>query len=222
MKKRKLIIFISVLLLGAISGVHAHNQKKTVLFPEREYIRKHSEVFFKKMNLKFPLISRVNFFVRSSAYRSAYINLSETITKNHFLKEILPRFRENNQSLIDTFNEKYKKDLAIESYGQQLQELNITKVKFHLLVVFTICNDYLNSKLSGTNAFKLWNILLKMTETAYKEKGNTTERAAVLSLSSHFVFFKKAKKWQKKARKILKKIPVNSIDDADVLLILKK
>lgn len=221
MKNQKVITIVLCLLLLGIYTAEAAKKKKMVLFPEREYIKKHSVPFFKKVNLTFPPISRVDFYVKSGTYRSAYINLTETVTKNEYLKTILPRFGENNRSLIDTFNEKYKKDLEIESYPQVLEALKISKVKFHLLLIHTLINDYNGSSLSGKNAFKLWNIFLKITEKTYKKKGNTAEKGAVLGLSSHFVFFKKAKKWEKKARKIIKKIPPDSIDDPDVLLILK-
>jgi len=221
MKNRKAITIALCLFLVGIHAYGAAKKKKTVLFPEREYINKHSVLFFKKVNLSFPPISRVDFYVKSGTYRSAYINLTETVTKNQYLKEILPRFGEDNRSLIETFDEKYKKNLEIETYPQVLQQLKITHVKFHLLLVYTIINDYNTSSLSGKNAFKLWNILLKTTEKAYKEKGKTADRAAILSLSSHFVFFKKAKKWEKKARKIMKKIPPGPIDNPDVLLILR-
>jgi hypothetical protein len=52
----------------------------------------------------------------------------------------------------------------------------------------------------------LWNILWRITEHVFKKGEKTAEHAAILNLSSHFVFFKKHKKWQKKAARILKKI----------------
>lgn len=221
MKNRKAITIGLCLFLLGIHGAEAATKKKMVLFPEREYIKKHSGPFFKKVNLTFPPISRVAFYVKSGTYRSAYINLTEAVTKNEYLKEILPRFGEDNRSLIETFNEKYKKDLRIETYPQVFEQLKIGNVKFHLLLIHTLINDYNTSSLSGKNAFKLWNILLKTTDKAYKEKGKNAEKAAILGLSSHFVFFKKAKKWEKKARKIMKKIPPDSIDNRDVLLIIR-
>jgi hypothetical protein len=222
MKKRKWIVCAVVLFIGLVTAHGQRFDKKGVLFPKREYIKKHSIKFFKNVNLTFPLISRVDFFVRSKAYRSAYINLSEVISKNRYLGEIMPRFEENNRELIDMFNEKYKKELRLEIYPLWLGEKKVSKIKFHLLLIYSIYNDYLNSKLSGDNAFKLWNFFLKMTEAAYKDKEKTAERAAILSLSSHFVFFKKAKKWQKKAGKILRKLSASSFDDPDIALVLGK
>lgn len=210
---------LCLVVLGSVFPAAAQKDKM-VLFPEREYVKKHSEIFFKKVNLGFPLLSRVEFFVKSETYPSAYINLSETISKIEYLQKILPRFGEQNYSLIESFNDQFKETLTIETYPQTLKKLNISEVKFHLLLVHTIYDDYKKSRLSGDNAFKLWNILLKSTETAYKEKGNPVEKAAILSLSSHFVFFNKAEKWKKKAQKLLKKIPLSSINDPDASLIL--
>lgn len=220
MKNYKAIAAVLCLVVLSTVFPAAAQKDKMVLFPEREYVKKHSELFFKKVNLGFPPLSRVEFFVKSETYPSAYINLSETITKNRYLEKILPWFGEQNYSLIETFNEKFKETLTIETYPQTLKQLNISNVKFLLLLVHTIYDDYHKSRLSGDNAFKLWNILLNSTETAYKEKDNPVERAAVLRLSSHFVFFKKAEKWKKKAQKLLKKIPLSSINDPDALLIL--
>jgi hypothetical protein len=219
MKKYKSIAAVLGLIMLGAAPIGAQ-KGKMVLFPEREYVRKHSEIFFKKVNLGFPPLSRVEFFVKSETYPSAYINLSEAITKNEYLQKILPRFGEQNYSLIESFNGQFKEALTIETYPQTLKKLNISEVKFHLLLVHTIYNDYHKSRLSGDNAFKLWNILLKLTETVYKEKGNPVERAAILSLSSHFAFFNKAEKWKKKARKLLKKIPLSSINNPDAVLIL--
>jgi hypothetical protein len=219
MKKYKSIAAVLGLVMLSFIPIGAQKDKM-VLFPEREYVKRHSEIFFKKVNLGFPPLSRVEFFVKSETYPSAYINLSETISKNEYLQKILPRFAEQNYSLIEIFNNQFKGNLTIETYPQTLKKLNISEVKFHLLIVHTIYNDYHKSRLSGDNAFKLWNILLKSTETAYKAKGNPVEKAAILSLSSHFVFFNKTEKWKKKARKLLKKIPLSSINDPDALLIL--
>lgn len=222
MKKQNRITVVAVLLVCVFTiGVHGFD-KKDVLFPKREYIKKHSEVFFKNINLNFPPIARVDFFVRSNAYRSAYINLSESISKNQYLGEIMPRFEENNRGLIDMFNEKYKEKFRVDVYPRWLEEEKVSKLKFQLLVIYSIYNDYHNSALSGDNAFRLWNIFLKMTEAVYKDKEKTAEKAALLRFSSHFVFFKKAEKWKKKADKILRKLPAASLNDPDVLLVLKK
>jgi hypothetical protein len=60
-----------------------------------------------------------------------------------------------------------------------------------------------------------------ITDEAYKEGGKSAENAAILKVSSHFVFFKNYKKWENKAGKIVKKLDLSTITDKDILWILK-
>ena len=214
-------LVIMILLAAASQTYTCPREEKEALFPGREYVKKQSEVFFKKVDTKHPSITKVDFFTRSEAYLSAYLNLTIYVTKNSYLKEILPLFEKENRLYIEKFN-KYKEKVKLENYFYTGKELKVTSLKFYLLVLYTLFNDYQNNELSGNNAFNLWNILLAITESTYKNRNKTAENAAILEISSHFVFFKKHKKWQKKARKMLKKIDMESISDKDVIPILKK
>jgi hypothetical protein len=208
-----LIIIILISLLVQLYGLS--RKKSEVLFPGREYVKKQSEVFFKKVDTKHPSITKVDFFTRSEAYLSAYLNLTIYVIKNNYLKEKLLLFEKENLPYIEKFNQ-YKQKLKIENYLGVRDELKVTHLKFYLLVLYTLFNDYQNNKLSGNNAFILWNILLAITESTYKSRNKTAENAAILEISSHFVFFKKHKKWQKKAKKMLRKIDLKSAADKDV------
>jgi hypothetical protein len=198
-------IIISVLVLLMVGQIWAEAKKKQeILFPKREYIKKQSILFFKQVNLGQPLISKVEFFARSNAYLSAYMAFSPIIAKSNYFKKILTPFAENNRDLIEKFAE-LKKKLAIESYAYDLKNLGCGKVTFFLLILHTLVEDNIANKLSGDMAFRLWNIILRLTQTTYKEKEKSIQNAALLTLSSHLIFFKKSNKWLKKAKKILKK-----------------
>jgi hypothetical protein len=147
-------------------------KKSEVLFPGREYVKKHSEVFFKKVDTKHPVIAKVDFFTGSEAYPSAYLYLTIYVIKNNYLKEMLPLFGKENPLYIEQFNQ-YKQRLKLENYLNARKELNVTHLKFYLLVLYTLFNDYQNNKLSGNNAFNLWNIMLAITENTYKNRNKT-------------------------------------------------
>ena len=84
---------IIMILMGVVSQIYTYpRKKKEILFPGREYVKKHSEVFFKKVDTKHPVIAKVDFFTRSGAYLSAYLNLTIYVIKNNYLKEMLPLF----------------------------------------------------------------------------------------------------------------------------------
>ena len=217
--KKRLVIIILILLQVQI---YTYSRKKSqVLFPEREYVKKHSQLFFKKVDTKHPVISKVDFFTRSRAYPSAYLYLTIYVTKNNYVKEMIPLFEKDNRLYIEKFNQHIQK-LKIENYPGIREELKVNQLKFYLSVLYTLFSEYQNNKLSGNNAFKLWNILLAIIESAYKNRNKTVENAAILEFSSHFIFFKKHKKWQKKAGKILKEVDMASITNKDAVLLLKK
>jgi hypothetical protein len=202
-RDRGFVYAIFVLFIWGSFSLHifAYSRKKSeVLFPEREYVKKHSLVFFKKVNIEHPAIPRVAFFTRSDAYLSAYLYLTTYITKNAFFKEMLPSFQQENLQYIEAFN-RNKQKLKIENYLDIQKELKMNNLKFYLSILYTLFTDHQKNKLSGNDAFKLWNILLAITESAYKGKPKTGENAEVLKISAHFVFFKKYKKWQKKGVK---------------------
>lgn len=221
--KGRWILICMVLLSMAVSlAGDWPGDKKKVLFPEREHMKKHSEIFFKEVNLTFPPISKVAFFVRTGTYNSAYINLTYFISKADFIKPIYPNFLEKNRELVETFNQTHKAKLTVRNYLEIQKKLNLEKapVKFYLLLLTTLLEDYQGNRLSGKNAFKTWYILLKLTESAYKQKEKTIERAAILKLSSRMVFFRRAEKWKKKSAKILKKLPPGTTKTPDQQLIL--
>lgn len=189
-----------------------------VLLREREIIEKQSKIFFKKVDLRLPALIKANYFVQSGKYLPAYLCLSEYITKSPFLGEILPQFREKNLPLIEEFN-KHKISLKIENYLDVIKKLEINRLKFFLLVLGSICNDYSNNILFGSDAYHQWNILLSLTEAVYKAKSSSAESTAILHLSAQFEFFKKFKKWRKRVEKNSGKIDLKVISDEDVHLV---
>ncbi|MCP5047518.1 MAG: hypothetical protein GY940_10125 [bacterium] len=218
MIKKQVIITLIVLLV--FHAVVIGKKKKEILFPRREYIKKQSRLFFKQMNMNHPLVEKVDFFARSKAYLSAYLAFSPFLVKHPFLKKILPWFEGEHKPLIEKFSQ-YKRDISIGNYPGYLELLKITKLQLYLLSLHMLVNDYQTNMLSGDSAFKLWNIMLKLSKSTYKDKNKTVENAALLKLSSHFIFFKKYKKWQKKAAKILKKINLSSITDKTIRTVLE-
>lgn len=217
---RKAVVLFIMLALAAPAGAWASGKKKEILFPKREYVKRHSRLFFKEVSLTLPIISKVDFFARSEAYPSAYLQLSNYLSKHSFAKTLLPRFAENRASLIESFDT-IKKELKLEQFTEMREKLKTGKVTFYLLVLHTLVNDHALNRLSGETAFKLWNVVLHMTQQSYKGKKKTVEDAAILTASARLIFFKKYKKWLKKAGKILKKADQKEIDDRDVLLILQ-
>jgi hypothetical protein len=218
--KKKVILCWSVLvaLMFQIYLQAAPRKQKEVLFPDREHVRAISKVFFKKVNLTLPAIEKVEFFTRTETYYSAYIHLTVFILKSRYYKGLLPRFAKNNVALIEKFN-KFKHDLRVDNYDVFQEQLRVSNLTFYLLCLHALAKDYTTNKLSGNNAFKLWNLILYFTEKAQKVRKKNAGVAALLTVSSNMIFFKKYKKWEKMAAKILKRI---SLEDAgeDVKLIL--
>lgn len=208
MRKKPAIQSIIVLLvvigltLPVLAG--AQKKKKEILFPKREYVRRHSEIFFKAVSMNSPVVEKVVFFAKSEAYLSAYMAFSPYLIKHPWFRKLIPVFEAQNKELIQQFREHSKK-INIENYGTYPGKLNADNLKIYLLVMHAIIRDYHENTLSGDAAFRYWNILFHLTQKAYKDKSKTPVNAAILTASSHLVFFKKHKKWQKKAGKILKK-----------------
>jgi hypothetical protein len=202
MRKYTIIFILVLMLLGQM--VTEAKKKQEILFPKREYVKKQSLLFFKQVNLNHPFISKVEFFARSNAYLSAYIAFSPFVAKSIYFKKILPPFVQKNKTLIDKF-EQLKKKLTIETHTYDMKNFQAGKLTYYLLILHTLVQDNSENKLSGDMAFRLWNILLRLTKVTFKEKENSIENAALLSVASHLNFFKKSKKWLKKAKKILKK-----------------
>jgi len=219
---RKAVIFLLVAVMAAQSGMlaTAAAKKKEILFPQREYIKRHSRLFFKEVSLTLPIISKVDFFARSEAYSSAYLELSIYLSKHSYSKTLLPQFAESHGPLIEAFDT-LKKEMTLEQYGETQVKLKTGKTAFYLLVLYTLVSDYNKSRLSGETAFKLWNVVLQMTLQSYRGKKKTVEDAAILTASARLICFKNYKKWLKKAAKILKKVDLNRIADKDALLVLK-
>lgn len=221
---RKPIVFLIMVAIMLIATVHtgasAARKKKQILFPQREYVKRQSRLFFKEVSLTQPIISKVDFFARSEAYPSAYLQLSVYLSKHRYSRTLLPRFAKDRGPLIGAFAN-LKKEMKLEQFAETQEKLKIGKVTFYLLILHTLVNDHNLNRLSGEDAFKLWNVVLHMTKQSYKGKNKTVEDAAILTASARLIFFKKYKKWLKKAGKILKKVDLNGIDDRDVLLVLK-
>lgn len=221
---RKVFVFLMMLAVmlthAAPTGASAAKKKKQILFPKREYVKRHSRLFFKEVSLTLPVISKVDFFARSEAYPSAYLQLSVYLSKHSYSKTLLPQFAKDHAPLIEAFGS-LKKEMKPEQFTEMQEKLKIGKVTFYLLVLHTLVNDHTLNRLSGGDAFKLWNVVLYMTQQSYKGKKKTVEDAAILTASARLIFFKKYKKWLKRAAKILKKVDLNGIDNKDVLLILK-
>jgi hypothetical protein len=199
------ILAISLCLPMTLSILAAPKKKKEILFPQREYVKEQSRDFFKNVDLEHPSLAKVEFFTRSETYLSAYLNLTVFLVKNKPLQEILIAFEKNHHLAVDAFNKSLQK-LEIENYPQIQKELQMPDLTFYHSLICALSRDYQNNRLSGNEAFRLWNILLQITENIFKKGKKTAEHAAILEMSSHFSFFKKHKKWQKKAAKILKKI----------------
>lgn len=192
-----------------------------ILFRDKEEIEKHSKIFFNKVDLRLPDLIKANFYFKSGKYLPAYLCLNEFITKLAFLNDILPRFKEKNSLLIGEFN-KHKVALRIESYRDVQQQLKTNKLKFFLLILSSMHDDYANKILFGKDAYRQWNILLSIAEEVYKAKNSPVESTAVLYIFSRFEFFKRCPKWQKKVEKNLKKIDLSALADEDAGLILSK
>ncbi len=212
--KRKIILVTALMLLSLSLASLAYGQKlkKMILFPDREYIKKHSDLFFKKVNLSFPPISRVEFFVRTATYPSAYIYLTRHITAMPVFKEITGPFTEKNRETMDRFAETTKKNIRLEGYQALTKELKVSKAQLYLLAMSVLFEEYPGNRLSGNRAFKMWNIMQLLTEDVYKNKKvPPRDRLVILALSSRLVFFKKALKWEKKSKKLLKKLPPGTV-----------
>jgi len=216
--RKVLFIFIMIVVLSA-GYTYSEIQKKT-LFPQREYVKKQSEKFFKKVDLKHPLIPKVNFFASSEAYPSAYLNLTVYLLKNNYLKDLLKVLADEGIIPYTKFND-IGMDLKIENHSDYQRKMGVNDLRFYLTVMFILHRDYQQNQLSGDRAFKLWNILSAIIEDSYKHGKKNVENGAILEISSHLVFFKKHKKWQRKAKKILKKTSPDTIEDNDIKLILK-
>lgn len=205
MRINRCIIMPLVILLVLPCLAGSKKKKHEVLFPKREYVKRQSEIFFKAVSMNSPVIEKVVFFAKSEAYLSAYMAFSPYIHKHPWFNKLLIAFEAGNKELIEQFKE-HSKHITIENYGTYPAKLTIDNWKLYLLVVQAIVRDYHQNILSGDAAFRYWNVLYHITENAFKDKSKTPVNAAILTASSHLVFFKKHKKWQKKAKKILKKI----------------
>lgn len=212
MNKGLIVLIFSLFLVSLYSQV---------LFQERKKIAGQSKVFFKKTNLRSPDFIKADFHVKAGKYLSAYLCLSEYITKSPFIKKISLRFKGKNGPLNETFNS-HKISLKMENYPVVRRELKTTRLKFFLLILCSICDDYADNILFGKDAYHQWNILLFMTEAAFKAKSGLLENRAILFISSHFDFFKKCGKWRKRAERDIEKIDRDTITDGDVRFVLKK
>jgi hypothetical protein len=222
MKRTMQIIILSVIVSVSVFHVlHALPAVKSAgLFPRKDYVDKHSKVFFKKVNLTQPLIAKVEFFVRTETYLSAYIDLAVFIVKNDYFSALVPVIEKEFPSFIEQFAS-YKKELQVENYTEYMKKQGMSKFGFYLSAIYTLSVDYNNNMLSGDDAFRLWNILSDIIDTTYKEDGKTLEDAAVLKVASHFIFFKNYNKWEKKAAKILKKIDLKTVSGKEILFVSK-
>ncbi|MCP4213593.1 MAG: hypothetical protein GY765_03005 [bacterium] len=191
-----------------------------MLFPEREHMKQYSAIFFKNVNLATHDMTKIEFFVRSQAYPSAYIYLSRNLSKDIYFKALLETFQSKNPALLKTFNETYKEKARIDDFRDLRSKLKTNKPAFYLLMIYTIREEYVQNKLSGQKAFRYWNVLFSLTERTYKEKAKSLENAALLKLASHFTFFKKHQKWLKKSRRIRKKLPIKTSKDATISMVL--
>jgi len=70
---KQVIVF---LLLVLMAGYTWSVESRDSLFPKRDEMARQSRVFFKQVNLTFPPIGNVEFFVRSEAFPTAYLNLT--------------------------------------------------------------------------------------------------------------------------------------------------
>jgi len=201
--KRSIIIPIMIGVVFVFSlFLSAGKEDKEVLFPKREYLKKMSQVFFKKVDLSLPLVEKVDFFARSEAYPSAYLALSPYLVKHAYVSALFSSFEVENYALLDVFKS-YREEITMDNYPVYFSKLTVGKYKFYLLILYTLTRDFQENRLSGEIAFQFWNVLLRLTESALKEKENHADNAALLAVSARLIFFKDCKKWQKKAQKLL-------------------
>ncbi len=215
-------LVLVVLLASGLSLLEGKKKKKgDILFPEREYIRTLSAPFFEKVNLTFPTLTKVDFFVKSQTYRSAFMHLSGAAVKIDYFSKILPAFQAGHPELIPVFEREHLHKLKLEEYPYMMEQLKVDPLTFQLLILNTLFSHYKGNRLSGPNAFKLWVVFLDLTEKAFADKSKINKaegrkgiekhlsrvvaNAAMLRVASHFVFFKRVPRWRKKSRKILKK-----------------
>ena len=188
-----------------------------VLFPRREYVKRQSELFFKQVSLNQPLVEKVAFFANSNAYLSAYMAFSPYLEKQAFFKKLFSEFEMKKKERIKQFKES-QKSLTIENYPQFLKKMGCGKTTLALTILYSLVVEYRGNSLSGDTAFRLWNVFLKLTEAAFEEKEKLLDNAALLTMASHLVFFKKVKKWQKQSQKILKKLAPQSMEEEKLIL----
>jgi len=212
MNKGLIVFVFSLFVFGLYSQV---------LFQERGKIAKQSKIFFKKTNLRSPGFIKADFYVRAGKYLPAYLCLGEYIGKSPFIKKISLQFKGQNGPLRETFNS-HKISLKVENYTTVRRELKTKRLKFFLLILCSIYDDYADHILFGKDAYHLWNILLSMTEAAFKTKSGLPEDRAILFVSSHFDFFKKCGKWRKRAERDIEKINRDTITDEDARFVLKQ
>jgi hypothetical protein len=206
---------------GSIIFLFVLNSYTRILFRDKEKIDKQSKIFFKKIDLQSPDLIKAGYYVESGKYLPAYLCLSEFITKFSFPGKILSRFKEKDLPLLKEFNV-HKFSLRIENYDAVRRKLKLSELNFFLLILCSMYDDYSNNILFGKDAFQQWNILLSITETAYKAKNNSPGHTAVLYVFSRFEFFKKCTKWRKKVEANLAKINLKGLVDEEAGFILSE
>ncbi|MGE5343949.1 MAG: hypothetical protein ACM3SY_20955 [Candidatus Omnitrophota bacterium] len=171
------------------------------LFPRKDYVAECSKSFFKKVNANLPLISKVEFFIRTETYYSAYLELALFVSKNEYMNQWIPEVEKEFPSLVEAFAIQ-KKEFQIENYKDFQTKLGVDDLTYYVLTLHALSEDFRNNLLSGDEAFRLWHMVLAMTERAYKAGGLSEENGAILKVSSHLVFFKDYQKWGKRANRV--------------------
>jgi len=204
MRKHFLICFITVCLLFPVLSQGKVKPTKG-LFPRQDYISQVSKAFFKKVSLTQPLISKVAFFIRTETYLSAYIELAVFVSKNEYFTNLFPSIEKDFPTLINELRNT-KKEIEPTNYTDFQTRIQATDAGLFKVSLYVLANDYQGNYLSGEDAFRLWNIILSLIEKAYKDKkGDRIENAEILNISSHLIFFKDYKKWEKQSAKLIKK-----------------
>jgi len=144
MGKRLAGVMVLVLALGSCQTLWSRKEKNDVLFPRREYVRITSEAFFKHVNMSHPLIAKVDFFARSNAYLSAYLELALFLEKHPHINKILPAFAALNKDI----------SAYIERFTELKQDISETNYRGYVLRLKNL-NGNLNGALNGDRPIKI-------------------------------------------------------------------
>ena len=185
--KRNLFL-LGVFILLALSACTKTEQIE--LFPERQQINRISESFFNEILVGDPRLKTIPFYIRSHNYFSAYIKLSRVLSKIPYFIERFENFRYDFDSLIEKYTA-LREGLSIDGYMKQIGAAQLKRHQLFVLLCYDLYHQYSLNKLSGSTAFRQWNILMQMINDVLKAAETRWENHLILTIASELFFLKK-------------------------------